>query len=438
MTDFSLRTTAAFPLGVYLVANAVPDSLLVFRGSACVYEAFEAALRPHDFGQTLGDAISPRLVDTTEPFTTSILGVEGRVADLAGWSRFLADKRLVFLGELVRISIMGEGLRAAARVVTANTGLPCVPALSLDLSRDADDALRSLLTGMAQVLAAEGSPSGGEAATGEGGLEPRSVGIVGYPFLRHEGDSEGDIAELERLVRTLGLDPAPIWLSGAGWEHLRRLARARHLLALPLGVDAARSLARASGASVTEVPLPVSLGQCEEWLRALAATAGAEAAVDAVLDAELARVVPLADRLVSLSLRGRRVAVIADPSWLPGLVRCFEEDLGLEVVCALWRTRRNPHGEASTDRDEPSRDYDPSAASLAHHLEAAQAAGGLDAIVGSTFERNALPVGLAHVPFVEFGFPQHTKHYLVPTPHLGFSGVLTWAQRLHDALVSAP
>jgi len=434
MTDFSLRTTAAFPLGVYQVANAIPDSLLVFRGAACVYEAFETAFRPHDLGQTLDRPGAPRLVDTTEPFTMSILGVEDRVVDLARWNQLLGDRRLVFLSELVRISIMGEGLRAAARAVRANTGLPCVPALSLDLSRDADDALRSLLTGLAEVLVADAARLGGEPPA----LDPRGIGIVGYPYLRNEGDSAGDVAELERLVRTLGLDPLPIWLSGTGWEHLSSLARARHLLALPLGVSAARSLQKATGATVTEVSLPVSLEQSEQWLRTLAASAGVSAPVDAVVDAELTRVVPLVDRLVSLSLRGRRVAVIADPTWLPGLVGCLEEDLGLEVACSLWRARRNPLDEASADRDEVTRLYDPSVASLAHHLLAAHAAGGLDAIVGSAFERNALPPELAHVPFVEFGLPQHARHFLVPTPHVGFSGVLTWAQRLHDALVSAP
>lgn len=427
MEDFSRRTTPRFNDAVFAVANSVPDSLIVFRGAACVYEAFDVTFKAHDLNQTvLRDHGTRRLLDTTEPFTRSILGIETKATDLAPWKTRMAGRHIIYLAELARVTIMGESIRFAADALRQNTGIPCVPAASTTLARDDADALRTLLDGMVGVLL-------------EGELPARrdgTVGVLGYPFARREGDTEGDLAELARLVRGLGLEPLPIWLSGASWDLLGQIAAAGHLVALPDGAAAAHRLAAATGAPVLHAPLPVSLAQTEAWLRDLAAQTGTQAAAQAFLDSELARVVPRLDAYVRRHLLGRRAVVVASAAWLPGIVRCLTEDLGIEVASALCRSRRDA-AEPDADAQDVARTFDPSEASIRHHLDRALASGGVDLLIGSSWECNVLHREHRAIAFLEFGFPQERSHFLAPTPHLGFAGVLTWAQRIYETLVAA-
>jgi nitrogenase molybdenum-iron protein alpha/beta subunit len=424
--DFTIRTSPTFADGAMLVANAVPDSLLVMRGSACIYEAFTACFGGHDLAQSLlRDGADRRLLDTSEPYTRSILGMEGRAAAVAGQREALAGRRLVLLTEQARITLMGENIRLAAADVSRATGLPCIPATSATLIRDAGTAVASLLDGMA----AEALRSVGRRGSGR----RRSVGIVGYLHARNEGDACGDVEVLQALVRGLGLKPLPIWLSGAGWDELQRVVQAEVLVALPSGLAAARRLAASTGAAVIEAGLPVALADTEAWVRALAVHFGLEAEADRLIGRELDRVVPLLERYVQPALLGRRAMVVATPDWLPGIVRCLEEDLGLHVVSAVQRARRDQARPDAASQD-PSRTFDPSEATLRRHLDTALAGGGVDVVIGSAWERAILHGAHRGIPFVEFGFPQSRTHFLAPTPHLGFQGTTTWAQRLFDAL----
>lgn len=426
MDDFSRRTIPRFNDAVLCVANAVPDSAIVFRGGSCIYEAFDSVFSGHDYGQTLlQDLARRRIFDTTEPDTTSMLGVESKVGEVKQWKAGLHDRRVLFIAELARITLMGESIRIAAETVRKNTGIPCVPARSITLIRDDADAFRSLLDGMVRVVLEQPLPN----------LRPQSVGILGYPHVRNEGDTAGDLAELARLVAGLGLLPLPIWLSGAGWDLLARIAEASLLVALPDGVPAAQRLGKATGAPILEAPLPVSLAQTEAWLRALAERTGTQAACEQLLDAELRHIVPRIDQYVRRFLLGRRAVVVASAAWLPGIVQCLTEDLGIEVVAALQRSRRD-EAQPDTNPLDVARTFDPSEASLRHHIDAALAQGGLDLVIGSSWERNALHRAHQAIPFVEFGFPQERAHFLAPTPHLGFGGVATWAQRVYEALVA--
>ena len=105
------------------------------------------------------------------------------------------------------------------------------------------------------------------------------------------------------------------------------------------------------------------------------------------------------------------------------------------VAAALCRSRRDPH-DPDADPQDPSRRFDPSEASIRHHVDRALVEGGVDVIIGSAWERNVLHDAHARIPFVEFGYPQDRAHFIVPAPHLGFSGVPTWAQRIYEALAA--
>ena len=426
MMDNSLRSTPTFVDGVLLATAAIPDAGLVFRSGACVDEQIRQTFRHHALSEALNSLIpDPRMIMTMDPYSVSLMGTEDRVVQAVEHFAGRRDISLAFLAELSRYTLVGEKLAHLAAALDARIDGCDVQAVSTRfLARDFSDALRSVNDGIAARLVAQG--------IGDAPTTPGTVGILGYAWNRDGGDSRGDFAELGRLVETLGLTFTGALLSARPSSTFAGVAGASTLVALPFGESAAAVVAAATGASVMSRPLPVALADTEAWLLGVAAYHGCEDRARRVIEEELTRVVPLLDRVVPRFLVGKRALVVATEEWLPSLVRCLREDLGVVVAGAVTRSR---HGEPPVDGESSfDRTFDPSVDLLNHLVEGALAQGGLDLIIGSNWERNALIAAHRSIPFVEFGYPQLRSHFLQPTPHVGFNGAVTWAQRLIDAM----
>jgi nitrogenase molybdenum-iron protein alpha/beta subunit len=287
------------------------------------------------------------------------------------------------------------------------------------MERDHREAFESILGGIAETL-----PAGSFATR-----DADSVGLVGLLWERGEGDWEGNRLELERLVGALGLRLCPPWLSGGSYGELAAAGRAPRIVALPGGRRAAQALARRSQAQVIPLELPVGLEGTAAWLRRLAAATGRGERAEKFIRAELGAVLPRLDRVLLRCFAGRRVALIAGEEWLRTLPGFLERELGMAVPVRLARQRFAPAGGGAGQA------YDPSVDSINRKLAAARRGGGLDLIIGSFWERNILAPELQGVPFMEFGYPFKTSHFLAPAPFLGFRGVLTWAEQLTRLLL---
>jgi nitrogenase molybdenum-iron protein alpha/beta subunit len=425
--DYTMRTSPNYMAGALMAANAVSDALLVYRGSACVEEQVVQTFAPHDLGHGMSvNRAEGRLVLTMDPETVSLMGAAQSALKAARWGLQTRQVRVVLLSELIRHSLTGENIRRLSEQLEAELGVPCVATDADVLDRDFGDSTRSIMDGLARA-AVERAP---EAPLAEG-----SVAAVGYLRSRNEGDSDGDNAELRRILAGGGLELCSTWLSGGTWEELLEATRAQTIVGLPFAGNAARLLAERSRAASIATALPVSLAGTVAWLEAVAGAADRPGAFDSFVEQELRRVVSLLDRYATRFLRGKRVLVAATGDWLDGIVRCLSEDVGMEVVAGILRQRHPEDGlTGPEDLDALDRLVDPSVASLRHHADKALQEGGLDLVIGSFWERSALLGEYAHIPFLEFGYPQYRSHFLSPTPHLGFEGVLTWAQRIFEAL----
>lgn len=417
--DFSLRLTPAFLDGVLLTGGAIEDAVVVYSGATCIDERARSALMNHDYGQTLIQAgARTRLITTFSDYSIASMGTSSIVEATVGAVRKTRRPGLIILAELSRITLAGEDLRGLAQSLSSSG--PVVAATSRSLRRDYSDAFSSILCGIAAAVP--------ERAIAP---EPGRAAVIGYFFDRHEGDHAGNVGLLCRMLRALGLRPAPPWLSGCGMAGLSAAGKAELLLALPDGLAAAQVLSRRSGAKVVPVGLPVGLDGTARWLRQVAAAAGRQDRAERYIKAELGRVVARLDWLADKRLAGRRAAIYAAPEWLDGLAESFEKDLGLEIVLRRPR-RRAAEGEGLVDEQDPRRRVDPSVATLCADLERL-GPGGLELVVGSSWESHAASSVAGGPVWIEFGYPSLRRHFLQETPHLGFSGALTWAERLAEA-----
>lgn len=214
-----------------------------------------------------------------------------------------------------------------------------------------------------------------------------------------------------------GLEPLSIWLSRETVGELQRAARASLLVALPQGREAARRIARRSGATVIDLELPIGLRGTEEFVMRLAEACGQEAAVRERLDGELRRVLPRVDQAVSRRLAARRLALAALPDWSEGVERMLREDFGLEVAAMVRRCRlTDPENQPAEVSQDLFRDHDPSVASWNAALRRAMETGHLDLVAGSSWERNAIEGPAGASPFLKFGYPCMAWHDLVGLP----------------------
>lgn len=425
--DYSLRTTPTFTGGAFMVANAIDDCLLIYRGSTCVAEHVWQTFDGHDLDHQLDpDVRGARLVVSGDPASASVMGSQHTTVQAAATALARREANVLLLAQLTRYVVMGESLSAIGGELAAHFDRPCVPLDATKVNRDFTGAFDFAMQGLAREVVERARDID---------VRPAAAAVIGYMQARHGGDTEGDLGELRRLLAALGIDIESVWLAGEAWADLGRALNASTLLAFPYGAEAADILSTASGASVVSRPLPVSLGDTIEWLEAVAEATDTGERAKGFIESELRRIIPRLDRVVTRSLRGKRAIVVATPDWLPGIVRCFTEDLGIVVVGEIARQRLPTEtGSEAPAPGDLDRTWDPSLDSLRHHVERARESGGLDFLVGSAWERSALVGHSDALPVLEFGYPQERAHFLRPTPHLGFEGVLTWANRVFDAV----
>jgi len=413
--DYTLRLSPTFVDGVLVSGASIADAVVVYSAATCVNEHVYKTLRAHDHGESLsGSRGQPRLVTTFADYVVAPAGA-GRAVEQAV-RKVVEDLKpgAIVLAELSRITIAGEDLPGLGRVLADQTKTPVLVARSRTLERDYTDAYRSVIEALAAQL-----PDSAFA----GGPEDGKVAIVGYFFERSEGDQIGNVAAMTDLVRVLGLVPVAPWLSGAPFSALCEAARASVIAALPLGRRAARTIAERSGARVLDLDLPIGLLGTAAWVRAIGEATGRESRAEQVVDAALRRSVPLVDRTASRVLATRRAALAAQPDWCDGLARMLEQDLGMQPAVVVRRCR--------------AKDCDPSVAEWSDLVSTELKGRGLDVIIGSTWERRALPEPARRIAFVELGYPSLSEHFLVEQPHLGFDGTLVFAQRLASAVLAA-
>jgi nitrogenase molybdenum-iron protein alpha/beta subunit len=217
------------------------------------------------------------------------------------------------------------------------------------------------------------------------------VAVVGYLMDRNEGDHRGNVAELERMLRGLGLEPASVWLSGRPYEHLREARRAEAVLSLPHGRAAARVLARRLGVRLVEAGLPFGLEGTRRFLELLGRACGRRKEAAAFIRRELDLVAPRLEWSVPHAFLNRRFVFAGDPHYGAAFAELIAELGG----------RAEPLGGSGKGPDA-------------------------DLLVADTRTlRRVRP----RTAWLEFGFPCELTHILQDDPFLGFPGALGFLSR---------
>ncbi len=414
--QFATRSNFPYLFGVYLAANAIPDASLVVDGPDCALYKAQFIQGRHDLSSTLIDCAGrSRLL-------VSSVTVEGIVKDRSAELERLfrdasAGRGVVMSASLPMAAITGTQYDLLLRRMTQATGVPGVVIPFGSLGGDWLDGYSETLTALARTVEVrQGDPS------------PDKVALIGYFMDRNEHDHLANVAELERMLRALGLDPVSVWLSGRPWKQLEAVRDAGLLVALPHGVEAARLLASRTGARVVELPVPLGIAGTMSWLSELGAAIGRDDAAQRFLAQELYDLVPRIRWLVQQVFLGSRVSFVGDPYLVHPMAEFLEELGCVPVLLASVGRQRNETAPALRARVL----FEPTAEELRAALQGLPEDRSIDlAIQCDTFGFG----GGGAQAVLPFGFATPLWHAVADTPFVGFRGAATLAHRMAEKLM---
>lgn len=442
--DFELRDVDSGDLlGIFMGVHAVPGAIMLLHTTVGCKFKTQLQISDHDWGR---ESHNQRLWTGVDD-ARIIQGSGSRLIEFATtwYERRHPDLFVVTTNASVELSAFD----VEAAVSELRMRLP-VPVLYIK----APGHEGSIFTGFRRWLEALMPLLEPPAPAPAPETSDRSVTIGGYFLDRFEMEHASNVNELRRLLTACGLEWRGAIVDGSPWEKVRRAGSARSIVWLPYGHGVAASACRGDGRTHCETDLPVGLNGTSVFLRKAAACLGIDpTVVEAVRDRELARVVPLINRAVSV-LSGTRVAVFLDTPAAAAMT-AFLIELGCEVplVCLTDAPTASEQeffdacarlGAGFDGQGDGAAVFQPARP----RVLAGRSRNEEYMAFIEEFEREFIPlaIGSSHqkaelrrsdVRVLEMGFPSVGKHWMYPTPWMGYNGAVALVQRLTDALMRA-
>lgn len=403
MNNYRHSLRLPYMIGVYLGINAFRDVYLVVDGPDCLFFKAEFIQGSHDLCSSLLRADGYHKVAHTEANVVNV--ISDREPEITALIRRVAlhePARMVLVTAMPMAAITGVQYDRLAREISAETGKPVIEVPGKSLSADWYEGYQAVLEAVATGIPLETGKRDGE------------VAVVGMLFDRNESDRMADVSEISRLLSEgVGARVSCIWPSGMPLTKLAQVANAEVIVSLPAGRKAARVLANRTGARLVEADLPFGLEASARFVRAVAATFGAEDRAERFIKNEYEFCKEALHVAQNHGIRGKRLVFVGEPGEAVHFRQVCQE-LGAEVAAVLPTNYPATTIEGVEGFEALTPD--------------------LSADLWVTNTRGAALASMFKHPFLEHGFPSYATHSLAPKPHLGFKGMLQFAQSLVNTL----
>lgn len=418
-SDLETRCRYPYLTGVYLALNAIPDAFLVVDGPNCVFFRSAQIQGNHDWWSDLvrSDGLH-RVADTDCTTERAAIGDSRLLLSRLQEVARLPGAKVVLLSAMAMVSITGKQYD---RILSQLDPRPKVPVLFVppgSLSGDWLAGYSAVVETLARGLALRRMRR-----------DPRQVGIVGYFWDRNEADHQGNLAEIQRLLAGLGLRLASCWLSGSEVRGLQNIARAQTILSFPYARDAARILARRTGAELLECDLPVGIEATSAWVRQVGCATGRQDRAETFIEKELGRIVPRLQWLLPFALQGRRALLLGDEHLVTALAKVLAE-VGVDSTLRVHWNDPRP-GTPGMDRRTI---VGPTHRELAEQIGRILRTEGVDLALSNSDGLLFLLRQQTPPAVIEIGYPSYHTHVLQEAPFMGFRGTLGLVQRLSNSL----
>jgi nitrogenase molybdenum-iron protein alpha/beta subunit len=413
ITTYQASTT----VGVCVATLAISDAVGVYHGGAGCDIKLHELLKDHD----MTGRVHQRVVCTKVRDEELILDPGEFLAEKSADIFRRVRGKLIIVTATSFVEVAGIDHAHVANDLSSRVDAPVIYVVAPEFSGDLFEGYSKTLGQLAETFV----------GLRQGANQPDDgkVNILGYFFDRPLYENYGNLTEMKRYLKAMGLETNVVMLGGGPADDFYRLGDASSSLVLPLGKEAGKVLGRLPGHSLMDVPLPMGLRGTRRFIEAIADHHGLGVKAGRLIEREEKRVRDLL-RQHAESLVGLRVGVFADGAKLNGLLHMCR-DLKLTPVLAGVLDGREELLEEHPWPDLEVMNY-PGCNTTYRRLEASRVSNEIDLVIGTSTEVNQ---ARAHgIGGVEFGFPCADYHPMFPAPYFGYSGVPVLGMRLMEAV----
>ena len=404
-----LKRNHTFLTGLYMGINAISDTYLIMDGPDCAYKKIEVFEKNHDYYSWIfrrdgKHKIGATVVDVNRVIndrTDQILDLLKRVAaEDSASSLFISSEPMVML--------TGIDYNMIAKIAQEGTEKPIIAIPYKSINLDWLDGYSYVLESIAEKMDLSDSKR-----------KENTVAIVGYLFDRNEGDHIGNLNEIKRLLKEIGIDVSSIWLSGGPYEDLRKVEEASLIVSMPYAGKSAEILSKKTGAKVLDVGIPFGFTNTREWIVSIAKKFDKEDDAERLIDKEMHESVPVLEWVVPAFFQGKNYSVVADPFLAQALDVALDEiDMNL-FHAVLYSTKNRIDNVKFINGDTL----------IYSELDDVMISKKPDYVIGNSNGRDFFDE-----PYTELGFPSYGTHFFSTAPYMGIKGFLLFINRMINTL----
>jgi nitrogenase molybdenum-iron protein alpha/beta subunit len=418
--DLSDKTSPTYLVGVYVAINAIKDAYILVDGPDCAHMKTQYLQGNHDWLSTLVSVSGfHRIANTSlHPAGMALSREDSIRANLANMASrdFVAG---LYLSSMPMAFITGIDYERITRSVAEEFKKDVIHVPGKSLSGDWLDGYDEVLLNTAKQIDLPASKP-----------VKNTVAVAGLLYDRNEGDNEGNVREITRLLNEMGLDVSSIWLSGCDFKKLKRVVDAEAIISLPYGRQAARILGKRLNVKVIETVLPFGVFSTEKFLRDIGKELDIKHSAETVIDRELSYIIPRMEWVSQFIFENLNCGYIGDPYLLSGFVE-IAELIGAKVDFAFITNKSSHLKEFSALHGDRIKNLfsNPRRNTLMQKAQERLRSSVIHLIV-----TNNVGFQFGETTIVEFGFPSFFHHSLHEAPFLGFRGFLSFIDRMANQL----
>ena len=421
--DFVIRSSSHTPFfGVYLASHAIYDSLCMCHASVgCKvktqyhlvgHEGIRSAHRRMRYSQFIDEDLINGCTKQLEE-------------EIVAWQR-RQDSQLVVIDPSTPISLQAQDHTGVVKRLEEKMGVRVIFVDTRNYENDLYSGYANTIGEILRRLDWETSQTRDDEVT-----------LIGYPFDRYEADNHANVNELRRIMKSLGFKVPAFFLAGEPFDRLKKAPRAKSHLLMPYAHSQAKVL-RKLKKEYYKIGWPMSVAGTTNWIRTVGKALKVEdEKVNGLIQFELTRLKPLLE-LTKKKISGAAFAVFSDAPRAAGIIATLMEagmvpkhisvlhfDLGgrkeVEEMLASDYNITLP-GNITWQENATPEEIRQS------NLQECQLS------VGTSVERALIYA--PHCAWLELGFPSNNRHYIFPSPYLGYSGAVNLLQQVNHQMES--
>ncbi len=401
-------------VGVYLGVNGINDFYLLVDGPDCSYMKTQYIAKNQDLFSNLTSLSGfHRITNTALHPIMMAQNREEKIRDLLMKIARSEISGAIGITPMPMAAVTAVDYKRILREVEKESRKPAFEFRNKSLSGDWLDGYFEF----AKVLAHE-------IKFKKTGKKKRSVAIVGLLYDRNEFDNAGNVSEIIRIFKGIGVEVLSIWFSGCSFSELKKVSSCDLIVSTGYLEEAAEILSDRLNIPILRCPYPLGIEQTNSILKSVSEFFGIKD-TNRFIESETARVVRRLEPLIDMYFNRLRIGYCGDPILYNSLKESLEL-LGARFEFAVFVNTSDKMRFLKSKSENVI--IEPTINEIYELGIGKSEKYNIDLFIGNS-DMSSYFIG-NNKATVELGFPSYFAHSIVEEPYLGYRGFLYLINRI--------